>query len=83
MTKIELAKAAVGFVVGAGTSKIAGSIIRNNVSPDKVTDQVAVVSATVVIGMMAADATRKYTDDKIDEAVAWYRINVLKIPADS
>lgn len=78
MTKIEFAKTAVSFVVGSGTSKIVVGIISNNVRADKVTDQVAITSAGVVIGMMAADATKKYTDAKIDEIVDWWKKNVKK-----
>lgn len=71
MNKLDLAKSAVSIVVGAGTSKIVGSIIKNNVSPEKLTDKVTIAAATFVVGAMVADATSMYTNAKIDELAAW------------
>lgn len=76
INKTNIAKTVVGFVVGAGTSKIVKSIIDKNVEPEKKTDKVAVASASLVVGSMAADATKKYTDAKIDEIVDWWEKNV-------
>lgn len=76
MTKIQIAKQIVGFVVGAGTATISRTIIKNNVDPEKSTNKVTVNAASVVIGAMATDATRKYTDAKIDEIVNWWETNV-------
>lgn len=78
MNSIKLVKTATSFIVGAGTTKIVSSIIQNNVSPDNVADKVAVTGAAFVIGSMAADATRKYTDSMIDEAVTAYKNAVKK-----
>lgn len=78
MDKLDLTKAAASFIVGAGTSKIAADIIKNNAVPTNLYSKVTVVSAGVVIGMMAADATKEYTTAKIDEAAAWWRTNVKK-----
>jgi hypothetical protein len=76
MTKTDIAKRVVGFVVGAGTTKIVGSIIQKNTEFEKKTDRIAVASASLVIGTMAADTTKKYTDAKIDEIVNWWEKNV-------
>ncbi len=78
MTKLDLLKTAVNIVVGAGTSKIAADIIKNNVTVDKVTDVVTVNASAIVIGSMAADATKTYTSDKIDEVAVWWKTNVTK-----
>ena len=59
---IDIAKKAVGLVVGAGASKIVHAIIQNNISPEKVIDKITIVSASVVIGSMAREATKEYTD---------------------
>ena len=67
MTKLDIVKKAVSFVVGAGVSKIVHDIIANNVETEKIHHQVSVPVASVVIGMAAADATSSYTDAKIDE----------------
>jgi hypothetical protein len=69
---IDIAKKAVGLVVGAGASKIVHAIIQNNISPEKVIDKITIVSASVVIGSMAREATKEYTDRQIDNAVAAY-----------
>lgn len=78
MTKTDIAKKAVRIVVGFGTAKIVSSIIQNNTDPETVTDQVAITGASVVVGMMAADATDAYTAAKIDELIAWWNANVTK-----
>lgn len=70
MNKLEIAKKAVTIVIGLGASKISSSIIKNNVPVDSVIDKITVTSATIVIGMMAGEATKKFTGDKIDEIVA-------------
>lgn len=72
MNKIEIAKHTASVIVGLGTGKIVKDIIKNNTEIVTRTDMVTVASASVVIGSMASDATREYTDAKIDAVVAWY-----------
>jgi large-conductance mechanosensitive channel len=72
MNKLAIAKMAVSAIVGAGTTKIVTAIVKNNIQPDKLIDKVTVVSGAFVLGSMAADASKKYTDAKIDEAVNWF-----------
>lgn len=76
MTKLEITKRVASAVVGIGTGKIAASIIKNNYPSGGIVTHVTVVVASVVIGMMASDATSQYTDAKIDEAVSWWKTNV-------
>lgn len=76
MTKLEMIKAAVSGIVGIGTSKIAYTVIQNNVVPTTPVDKVTVVAATFVIGSMAVDATKKHTNQMIDEIAD--TINKLK-----
>lgn len=78
MTKLDVAKRATSIVVGFGTSAIVAGFIRNNSAPANTAEKVAMPVAGFVIGMMAVELTRKYTDHKFDEAVAWYRENVQK-----
>lgn len=73
MNKIDVAKKIVSAVVGSGTTRIVYAIIQNNVSPEKIVDKVTVVSASLVIGAMAADATSSYTDTKIDALIEWFQ----------
>lgn len=76
-TKTEIAKTIVGFVVGFGASRIAKNIIdRNTDEEERLHNRAAVASAQLVVGMMAADAARSYTDAKIDEVVDWWETNV-------
>lgn len=72
MTKLELTKNIAATVVGIGASTIIKAIIRNNVYTKSAVDIVTVAAATFVIGSMVTDATKKFLDAKIDEAVAWY-----------
>ena len=62
-----VAKYVVSTVVGIGTTKIVRTIINNNIEPETTKDQITVTTASVVIGMMAADATKSYTDSMIDQ----------------
>jgi hypothetical protein len=78
MTKLEITKIAVTTIVGFGASKIASSICINNTQPDNIADKVMVHSAAFVVGMMASEVTRKYTNAKIDEIADWYNRNVTK-----
>lgn len=72
MKALEITKFAASAVVGAGTSKIVHSIINNNTDPETAVDTVTMAAGALVIGSMAADATKKYLDEKIDAAVTWY-----------
>lgn len=76
MTKTELAKKATSLVVGLGTAKVVKEIIKNNVSPENVTDKAAIVIASYVLGCIAADAASDWTDAKIDKLVDWWTKNV-------
>jgi hypothetical protein len=72
MNKIAAVKLAVRIVTGAGTTTISNSIIKNNVEPTNMIEQISVGVASVVIGSMASEATKSHTDAKIDAIVdAW------------
>lgn len=79
MNKLDITKKVVSAVIGLGTSKIAHSIIKNNVQPENVIDKVTVPSAAVVIGMMASQATKEFTGKQIDELVATWQNAKQKI----
>lgn len=80
MTRLDLTKKIASITVGFGTGKIVGQVIKNNTSPDSVVDHVSILAASIVLGQMAADKTTAYTDQKIDEIVAWWKnpMNVKK-----
>ena len=59
-------KFVVSGIVGIGTTKIARTIIDNNIEPETTKDQVTVGAASIVLGMMAAEATKEYTNASID-----------------
>lgn len=76
--KIEFIKKAVTVVVGMGTTKIVAGIIQNNTNPEKVTDKVTILTASLVLGGMAADAASKYTNVKIDQMAEWWDKNITR-----
>ena len=78
MTKLDIAKKATSLVVGVGASKIVADIILNNVNPTTIVTKITVAVAAVVIGAMASDATKKYTDAKIDEFLDAYKQLAIK-----
>jgi hypothetical protein len=73
MNRIKILKGVVNLVVGTGVSKITHSILKNNVEPETVTDKVAVAAGTTVITGMAVNASKTYTDAKIDEYIASFK----------
>jgi hypothetical protein len=81
MNTLSITKMVVTTVVGSGTAKIVSAIIKNNITPERVIDKVTVTSSAIVLGGMAADASRKYTDAKIDEIANWYAETFKKKPA--
>ena len=73
MDKTKLAKEAAGFVIGGCTAKIIKDLIKNNVTPDSVTDKVALIVATFALGAMAREATKEWTDAQIDKIIAQWQ----------
>lgn len=69
LTAIAVTKFVTSGAVGIGTGKIVSGIIKNNVSPTKLIDKVTIAAASFMIGSMAAEATKKYSDNLIDEVV--------------
>lgn len=78
MNALEITKTAASMVVGIGTSKIVHSIIDNNVVTVKTVDTITVAAGSLVLGSMAADATKKYLDAKIDGAADWIKSTTEK-----
>jgi hypothetical protein len=76
MTKTDFAKGAAALIVGFATNSVVKEIIKNNTSPDKVADKAAIVIAGYVLGAIAADASKNWTDAKIDELVDWWTTKV-------
>jgi len=76
MTKTDVAKQIVTFVVNVGTSKIIHGIVSNNTNPERMTDHISIAVGSIVLGSMVADATRKFTDAKIDELITFWQTKV-------
>lgn len=78
MTKLDITKIVVTTVVGIGASRIAQNICLSNSPMESMPDKVMAHSAALVVGMMASEVTRKYTNAKIDELAGWYNSNIKK-----
>lgn len=76
MTKLDITKRVASIIVGIGTTQIISAICINNTQPQRVTDKVTVTAGSVVMGMIASDVTRAYTDRKIDDLANWWQNNV-------
>lgn len=76
MTKTTLAKRTAALVVGFTTAKVVKEIIKNNVTIDQTADKAAVMIAGYVLGAIAADASKEWTDAKIDMLIEWWTKNV-------
>lgn len=69
MNALTITKFAAKLIVGSGTTTITHAIIRNNVDPSNALEKVSTAAASVVVGAMAAEKTRAYTDASIDAFV--------------
>lgn len=76
MDKTKIVKGIASLVVGGVTAKVVKEIIQNNTDPSKVTDKAAVIIASYVLGAIAADAAKKWTDAQIDELIQWWTTKV-------
>lgn len=75
MNKLKATKLVARIIVGAGTTTVTSSIIRNNVAPANLFQTISVGVASVVIGSMASEATKEHTERQIDNLVdAWNSI---------
>lgn len=78
ITKADVAKQAVALVVGAGISKIVKGTVKQNVTADKVTDQLVITAASYVLGLVVAEKCKEVTDARIDSITDWWATNVTK-----
>jgi hypothetical protein len=76
MPKIEILKEAVGIISGVGVTTIIAGIVRSTTPTDTAVQKATVFSGQVVIGLIARDVAKQYTDAKIDAAVDWWKINI-------
>lgn len=61
------AKIIASAIIGAGTTKLTSQIIANNIdTPEKTIDKVQIGVASAVVGSMAVERTKSYSDAKID-----------------
>lgn len=82
MNKIATIKVVARVVVGIGTTTISNSIIKNNVEPANLIQQISVGAASLVIGSMASEAAKSHTDAQIDGLVdAWKSAASKETPA--
>lgn len=78
MTKTEIAKKTIPVVVGFLTAATVKEMIKNSTDAEKLTDKVTITVAGYVLGAIAADAAKDWTDAKIDELIAWWTKNVTE-----
>jgi hypothetical protein len=65
---IKIVKLVTAAVVGYGTEIIVKAFIDKNVEPENFRGRVSVNATSWVVSAMAVEATKKYTDAKIDDA---------------
>lgn len=78
MNALSITKSAVSIVVGCGASKIISGIVKNNTDPTKFIDKVTIATGSYVLGAIVAEATKEWTDAKIDEIVEKWHEGVAK-----
>ncbi len=68
----KIVKIVARLAVGSGTNTIINAIIRNNVEPENTRDKIAVAAGSLAVSAMVADAAKKYTDEKVEQAFELY-----------
>lgn len=68
-TKTGIAKTIAKFVVGISVGYTTGTVIKNNVDPEKRRHKAEAYVGGAVLGTMAAEAAENWTDRKIDSIV--------------
>lgn len=66
---IQAVKLVASGIVGIGTGKVVGKIVKENVPVETLIEKITITAATCIISAMATQATKKYTNDAIDEVV--------------
>lgn len=78
MSKIEIAKSAVGLTTGMGVTHIVAAIVKNNTEPENAVQTVTLFAGRIALGMVVADIVRQHTDAKIDALAEWWKINITE-----
>lgn len=67
---LAITKLVLSGVVGIGTGKVVSQIIKSNIAtPETFVDKVTMTAAIWVIGGVATNATKKYTNELVDDVV--------------
>jgi hypothetical protein len=74
---IDLTKKAVNIIVGAGVAKIVAKTVRHHVAPENWIGNVSITAGTWVLSGIVRDASKDFTDAKIDQAVTWWNEKVV------
>ncbi len=67
--KIQITKAIVGAIVRFGTGSIVYAIVRNNTTPESAFEKISIPAGSFVLGGIASDAARQYSERMIDDLV--------------
>ena len=69
MNKIEIAKKAVCFIAGLGTSKVINDVIVNNVVHDTKVQKVLMRIGQAGIGLIVGDSLNKALNSRMDKGI--------------
>lgn len=64
MTKQEIAKSAIKFVVGSSTGAVVTKLVKSHSSPDNIVEELQLVVAGYALGGVVADRTVDWADAK-------------------
>lgn len=78
MTKIDIAKRVAKAIVMFSSASAVKQVINTSVAPSSIPEKVAAMIAAHVIGAIVADAAGDWSDQKIDDLVAWWYKNVTE-----
>lgn len=76
MNKVDLLKAGVGLIVGAGVSHVVGGAIKNLVPQQTLMQKALTFSGKTAITMIVSDAAQNAVSDRIDAIISWTQKNV-------
>jgi hypothetical protein len=76
LDKVDLTKQAVSAIVWFSVSKVIDQIVSNNTSPVKWLDKPRITIGSYFLGAILAQACKRYTDEKIDDLIEWWKENI-------
>jgi hypothetical protein len=80
MTTTDTVKTIAKYVVGGCVTYTVSSVLKNNTDPEKKRQKAEVYVGSAVIGLMVAEQSERWLNDKIDAIANWSNAKEIETP---